>query len=121
MVNRTRMAALSDYEAQAGQHDHQVDEPQDRRRPVPAGEETQRAGLAGEGADAVAADGECCRAHHQQVEDARHDDDADDAGRHGAPGIPRLLAQCRRRLEAGEGGDAVDHRVGDVARALVRR
>jgi len=40
-------------EAEAGENDHKIDGPQRRRRPVPAGEITQRATLLGEGGHAL--------------------------------------------------------------------
>ena len=46
--------------------------------------------------------------------------DADDAHRDGtAAGVLGLLAQRGRRLEAGEGGKAVDHRIREVGEPLV--
>ena len=61
------------------------------------------------------------RQHDEQVEKAGHDDNG--KGRHGdgAARVPRLLAERGGRFEAGERGDAVDHRVGDIAELAVRR
>jgi hypothetical protein len=122
-VNIILIAALiaGDDKAEAGEHDHQIDAPQHRRRPEPAGQIAQRAGLADEARDPVPPDGECFGADHEQVEDACHDDDADDAHRDGAAGVLCLLAQRGRRLEAGEGGKAVDHRIREVGEPLVGR
>jgi hypothetical protein len=108
-------------ETKAGEHDHEVDNPQRGRRPVPAGEIAQRAGLPGEAEDIVPSRAERLGADDQHVEKAGHDHDADRAGGDGAARVPGLLAERGRGLKAGERGNAVNQRVGDVSELAVRR
>src|SRR5215472_4641720 len=103
-----------DDETETGEYDDQVDDPQRRRRPVPAGEVPQRAGLGDEAGDAGPPCAERLRADDEQVENTGHDDDADDAGGNRPASVPGLLTERRGGLKSGEGTDAVDHRVGDA-------
>src|SRR5258707_5332003 len=71
--------------------------------------------------EAVGPDAEHLRNNDKQIENARYDDDADGARGDGAARIPRLLTERGGRFKAGERGDAVDHRIGDVGELAVRR
>jgi len=58
---------------------------------------------------------------YEQIEDARHDDDPDGACGDAAACVPRFFTERGGGLEAGERGDAVDHRIRDIGELAVRR
>src|SRR5271169_4615986 len=82
---------------------------------------TQRVALQREASDALPPSIERLRKNDKQIENARRDDDADSACGDGATRVPRLLTERGGRLETGERGDAVDHRIRDVGELAVRR
>jgi hypothetical protein len=110
-----------DDEPEAGEHDDELNGPLRRGRPVLAGEVAQRVPLPDKDGDAAPSDAEHLGQDHDQIEEARHDNDADGACGDRSAGVSGFLAECRRRLEAGKCGDAEDHRIGDVSELAVRR